>query len=44
MHVGRLKGRTVPMGYLLAYTPTTLEEVEIMKEILKAAIRFGLSG
>ena len=44
MHVGRLKGRIVPMGYLLAYTPRTMAEVEIVKEFVRAAIRFGLSG
>lgn len=44
MYTGTLKGSILPLGYTLVYTPRTLEEVGVIKEIIKAAIRFGLSG
>lgn len=44
MRVGRLKGRRVPLGYMILYTPRTMAELEIAKDIIKAAVLYALSG
>lgn len=43
MWIGRLKGRKVPAGYILAYTPRNVEEIHAVKRIITAAIAFALS-
>lgn len=44
MWIGRLKGRRVNDGYVLVYAPRTMEEVEIVKRIVKASIGFAFAS